>query len=353
LTPNSLAIVEASFRQEDQTRAIGAWSALSGLGSALGPIVGGYLVDVTSWRAVFLLNLPLGAGIVLVAARHVPESRDRTATARLDLKGAALVTVGLAGATAALTEMARPGRTPALIAIVAAVGFAGLLMFLVHERRTRDPMVPLELFDSRQFVSANVVTFAVYAALGGVFFLLVIHLQVVLGYSALAAGAASVPVTVIMLLSPYSGVLADRIGPRWQLTAGPLLLATAIAMMARIGPGDTYPRSVLPAVLVFGIGLTLTVAPITATALAAVDSAHAGIASGVNTAVSRIAGLAAVAALPPAAGLSGSDFQDPEALKHGFPVAMIVIAAVAAAGGLLAAATISNDVLRTRAESTQ
>ncbi len=346
VTPGSLAIIEASFHPRERSRAIGAWSALSGIGAALGPLVGGYLIDAVSWRAIFLLNVPFGVAIVLAAARHVPESRDPTVTGRLDLAGSVLVTVGLAGVTFALIEAPRGETSAPLIVAAIVAGVLGLVAFLVVERRRSDPMLPLEVFSSRQFASANLVTFAVYAALGGVFFLLVIQLQTTLGYTPLAAGAAALPVTVIMLaLSSRSGALAQRIGPRVQLTVGPMVLAAGMALMALIDRGDSYAGSVLPAVVVFGLGLATTVAPVTATALAAADPRHAGVASGVNNAVSRAAGLLAVAVLPVIAGLSGGDFQDAAALGEGFRVAMVVTAGVALAGGLVAALTISDDVL--------
>jgi EmrB/QacA subfamily drug resistance transporter len=353
VTPGSLAIIGASFHPRERSRAIGAWSALSGIGAALGPLVGGYLIDAVSWRAIFLLNVPLGVAIVLAAARHVPESRDPTVTGRLDLAGSVLVTVGLAGVTFALIEAPR-GETGAPLIVAAIVaGVVGLVAFLVVERRRSDPMLPLEVFSSRQFASANLVTFAVYAALGGVFFLLVIQLQTTLGYTPLAAGAAALPVTVIMLaLSSRSGALAQRIGPRVQLTVGPVVLAGGMLLMALIDRGDSYVGSVLPAVVVFGIGLAATVAPVTATALAAADPRHAGVASGINNAVSRAAGLLAVAVLPVIAGLSGGDFQDAAALGEGFRVAMVVTAGVALAGGLVAALTISGDVLEVQLGAT-
>jgi MFS family permease len=218
--------------------------------------------------------------------------------------------------------------------------------FFWAERTAEQPMMPLSIFESRQFSAANAITFVVYAALGGVFFLLVILLQVVLGYSAIAAGAAALPVTVLMLtLSARAGALAQRIGPRLPLTIGPLLIAAGMLMMSTIGAGDSYVGTILPAVVVYGLGLALVVAPITATVLAAADQRHAGVASGVNNAVARTAQLAAVAALPLIVGLSGSDFADPVALEDGFQAAMIVTAALAALGGVFAFFFISNDVL--------
>ncbi|MDQ2940396.1 MAG: MFS transporter, partial [Actinomycetota bacterium] len=223
---------------------------------------------------------------------------------------------------------------------------AALVAFLLSERRSASPMLPLEMFSSRQFSAANLVTFVVYAALGGVFFLLVAFLQISLGYSPVAAGAASLPVTVLMLLlSARSGALAQRIGARIPLTVGPLVIAVGLLLMTRIDPGDSYVSTVLPAVIVFGLGLTLVVAPVTATVLAAADARHSGIASGINNAVSRVAGLLAVAVLPLIAGLTGDSFYDPAKMVDGFQVAMVACAVLAALGGVLAWLTISSEVL--------
>jgi EmrB/QacA subfamily drug resistance transporter len=341
LTPGSLAIIEAVFLREDRPRAIGAWSALGGVAAALGPLLGGLLIDAVSWRAVFLLPIPLGLLVIVAAARHVPETRDPSSTGRIDVPGALLITAGLAGGTFALIQAAEGGALPAAV-----LGLAGLVGFVLVERRTAHPMLPLEIFSSRQFSSANALTFVVYAALGGVFFLLVAVLQVSLGYSGTAAGAAALPITVLMLLlSARAGALAQRIGPRIPLTVGPLLIAAGMLLLSRIGPGDTYVADVLPGLVVFGLGLAATVAPITATALAAADDRHAGLASGINNAVARTAQLIAVATLPAAAGLSGTEFSDPQALADGFRTAMTMSAAVAAGGAVLAFATIRDDVL--------
>jgi predicted MFS family arabinose efflux permease len=226
-----------------------------------------------------------------------------------------------------------------------------LIAFLLSERRSPNPMLPLKIFASRQFTAANLVTFVVYAALGGVFFLLVAFLQISLGYSPLAAGAASLPITVLMLLfSARSGALAQRIGPRVPLTVGPLVIAAGMLWMTQIRPGDSYVSSVLPAVVVFGIGLTLVVSPVTATVLAAADARHSGVASGVNNAVARVASLLAVAILPLIANLTGHRFYNPAAMTHGFHVAMLASAVLAAAGGVLAWLTISDDVLAAEPE---
>jgi EmrB/QacA subfamily drug resistance transporter len=350
LTPGSLAMIDASFRQGDRARAIGAWSGLTGVGAALGPLLGGWLVDAVSWRAVFLINLPLGLFVCLAAPRHVPETRDPMASGRLDVLGAALAALGLAGTTYALIEA--PDGMSGAVWVATVGGVLALVAFVLRERRVENPMLPLSLFANRQFSAANLVTVVVYAALGGVFFLLVAFLQISMGWSPIASGAASLPVTALMLtLSARAGALAQEIGPRIPLTVGPLGIAAGMLLMTRIDPGDSYVSSVLPAVIVFGLGLTLVVAPITATVLAAADARHAGIASGVNNAVSRVAGLLAVAVLPLVGGLTGDAFYDPAAMTDGFHTAMVVTAALAVLGGLIAWATIDPHVLRPDAEA--
>jgi EmrB/QacA subfamily drug resistance transporter len=342
LTPGSLSMIEASFRRTDRPRAIGAWSGLTGVATALGPLLGGYLVGSVSWRAVFLINLPLGIFVVF-ASRFVPETRDPTSSGHLDIRGAILAALGLGGTTYALIEA---GHASAAIAVIGAGGVVALIAFVLSERRSPNPMLPLKIFASRQFTAANLVTFVVYAALGGVFFLLVAFLQISLGYSPLAAGAASLPITVLMLLfSARSGALAQRIGPRVPLTVGPLVIAAGMLWMTQIRPGDSYVSSVMPAVIVFGIGLTLVVSPVTATVLAAADARHSGVASGVNNAVARVASLLAVAVLPLIANLTGHRFYDKAAMTHGFHVAMLASSVLAIAGGVLAWLTISDDVL--------
>jgi EmrB/QacA subfamily drug resistance transporter len=350
LTPGSLAMIESSFRPDDRARAIGAWSGLGGVATALGPLLGGYLVQAVSWRAIFLINLPLGIFVMAMASRHVPETRDPTASGRLDFRGATLAGLGLAGTTYALIEGPDNGASP-LILLAGIGGVLALFAFLLAERRSVNPMMPLAIFASRQFSAANLVTFVVYAAIGGFFFLFVAFLQVSLGYSPIAAGAASLPVTALMLLlSARSGALAQRIGARVPLSVGPLVIALGLLLLTRIEPGDSYLSSVLPAVIVFGLGLTLVVAPVTATVLAAADARHSGIASGINNAVSRVAGLLAVAVLPLLAGLTGDSFYDPGAMTDGFHVAMAACAGLAVVGGILAWLTISADVLEAEPE---
>ena len=343
LTPGSLAMIQASFDPRDRARAIGAWSGLGGVATAVGPFLGGWLLEVTSWRWIFLINVPLAALVVYVAGRHVPETRDPTATGSVDVLGATLGVLGLGALTYALIEAPEYGAGSLVVVGAGLLSVAALGAFVVAEARQRHPMLPLAIFGSAQFSAANAVTFAVYAAFGGILFLLVVHLQVVAGFSALAAGTAMLPVTALMLLlSSRAGVLAQRIGPRLPMTIGPLLCAVAALLMLRIGAGAGYLSDVLPAVVVLGLGLSLLVAPLTATVLAAADDRHAGVASGVNNAVARAGALIAVALLPLVAGLSGDDYTDVAAFTEGFRVAMLVSAGLLAAGAALAAATIRN-----------
>jgi EmrB/QacA subfamily drug resistance transporter len=343
LTPGSLAILEASFRKEDRSRVIGAWSGLTGVTSAIGPFIGGWLVDAWSWRAIFLLNLPLALYVVLVADRHVPESRDPEMAGRIDVPGIVLIATTLGSLSWALIAAGDRGWGAPSVVVTLVVGLAAGVALVVAERRRPDPMVPPELFGSRQFVGANLVTVIVYGALGGVFFLLVVMLQEVLDYSAIEAGAATLPITLLMLaFSAKSGQLAQRLGPRLQMTAGPVVLGAGMLMLSRVEAGSTYLPDVLPAVLVVGLGLTTTVAPLTSTALGAVDDRHAGVASGVNTTVARAAQLAAVAALPLAVGLTGDAYRDPDLLTDGFSSAMMITGVFAAVGGAVAFALIRN-----------
>ncbi|RZU30788.1 MFS transporter [Blastococcus saxobsidens] len=339
LTPGSLAIISASFSGPDRAAAVGAWSGLSGVAAAIGPFVGGWLVE-WSWRAVFLINVPLAVLVVAVAARHVPESRDPEAAPRLDWTGTALVAAGLGALTYALTAIGERGAGPA-VWLGAAAGVLGLVAFVVVERRSRHPLVPPALFADRQFNAANAATLFVYAALGALFVLLVLHLQVVSGFSPLLAGTALLPVTVLMLLfSARVGALAQRIGPRALLTAGPLVAAVGVLLMLRIGPQASYLGDVLPAVSLFGAGLTLLVAPLTATVLDSAADRFAGVASGVNNAVARAAGLLAVAVVPVAAGLGGTDYTEPTTFAAGFRTATLIMAGLLLAGALVSVAFI-------------
>ncbi|RCW40834.1 EmrB/QacA subfamily drug resistance transporter [Halopolyspora algeriensis] len=344
LTPGSLAIIQASFVPEHRSRAIGAWSGLAGIASAVGPFLGGWLVAAGNWRWIFLLNLPLAALVVAVTARHVPESSAPSASRRPDVAGAALCTLGLAGLTYALSVAGESGITPVTMG-VGLGGLAGLTAFVLVEHVKSEPMLPLGIFASRRFSAVNLVTLTVYAALGGVFFLLVLHLQVVAGFSPLLAGAALLPVTAIMLaLSARMGALAQRIGPRLPMTVGPVVAAAGLLLMLRIGSGASYSGEVLPAVALFGFGLAITVAPLTSTALAAAGPRHTGIASGVNNAVARTAQMLAVAVLPVAVGLSGDDYTRPALFAAGFDTAMLICAGLLVLGGALSALSIPNSI---------
>jgi EmrB/QacA subfamily drug resistance transporter len=341
LTPGALAILEASFEPQDRGRAIGAWSGLGGIAGALGPFLGGWLVQVASWRLVFLVNVPIAAAIAAVALRHVPETRNPGAARRPDVPGVVTAALGLAGLTYGFTAWPAMGLTAPVVLAALALGVVGLVGFVLAERRSAHPMLPLEVFASRAFTAANLVTFAVYAALGGVLFLVVLNLQVVAGFTPLAAGTALLPLTLLMLLlSARAGALAQRIGPRLPMTLGPLVCAGALLLFARIGAGASYPRDVLPAVLVLGLGLALTVAPLTATALGSLDDRQAGIASGVNNAVARAAGLLAVAVLPLAAGLGRGNLTEPAALAPAYRTAMLLCAGLLLAGSVIAFAGI-------------
>jgi EmrB/QacA subfamily drug resistance transporter len=336
LTPGSLAIISASFAATDRARAVGAWSGLGGVFAALGPFAGGWLVGI-DWRAVFLVNLPVAVLVVVVTLRHVPESRGTPGPPGLDLAGSVLTAAGLTGLTYALTRLGEGGGGIAEL-LAGTGGLAALLAFVVLERRSPHPLVPLELFADRRFSVANLVTLLVYAGLGVFFFLLVQQLQIVAGFSPLAAGSALLPVTLLMLLlSARTGALAERIGPRLPMTVGPLLAAAGFLLSLRIGPGASYPADVLPAVSALGLGLALTVAPLTATVLGSADPRYAGTASGVNNAIARTGGLLAVAVIPAAAGLSGTGYTDPANFDAGFGRAMVLGAGLLALGALVSA----------------
>jgi EmrB/QacA subfamily drug resistance transporter len=344
LTPGSLAMISSSFCPEDRARAIGAWSGLGGVAAAVGPLLGGALLE-QSWRLVFLINLPLTVFVIVLAVRHVPESLDPSAPRRLDVLGAATGAIGLGGITYAL--IAAPGSGSPVVIVAAVIGILGLVSFVLTERRSHHPLVPLDVFASRQFTAANLVTLALYAAISGVFFLLAIVLQTVVGLSPLQAGAAMLPVTALMLtLSSRTGALAARIGPRRPMTFGPLLMAGGLLLMLRIGAGGSYLLNVLPAIIVFGLGLTLTVAPLTAAVLAAAEDRHAGVASGVNNAVARTAGLLSVAVLPLVMGLSGNDFNLAAPLAQGFHRAVICCAVLVTVSAVIAWFGISDRVLK-------
>ncbi len=343
LTPGSLAILQSSFDDDDRGRAIGAWSGLGGVATAAGPLLGGYLIAAASWRWIFLINLPIGAVVIATSIRHVPESRDPTAVGRVDLAGAFLATASLACLTYALIEGPANAWRNHLAIVMLAVGLAGIVAFLVVERASKAPMLPLQIFKSQQFTITNAVTLVVYAALGGGLFLLPVVLQVVDHYTPLESGISLLPLTFVMLLlSARSGRLASKIGPRLQMSAGPVVVGAGLALFVRTTSHSSYVSGVLPAVLVFALGLAITVAPLTITALSSVPDEHAGLASAVNNDVARVGSLIAVAVLPPLAGISGANYLHPAQLSNGFHKAILIAASLCVAGGILAAAGIRN-----------
>jgi EmrB/QacA subfamily drug resistance transporter len=343
LTPGSLAILEASFTPADRARAIGAWSGLGGVAIAAGPLIGGYLLAAASWRWIFFINVPIAAAVVALGAKHVPESRDPAMTGTLDYAGALAAVAFLSGVTFAFIEAPTLGwASPAVLAMTS-LGATGLATFLIRENRAATPMLPLTIFRERQFAATSAVTFIVYAALTGATFLFPLVLQIASGYSPLASGLALVPLTAIMLaLSARSGQLANRIGPRLQLSVGPLVTGAGLAMLTFSTSGSSYLIHVLPAVVVFGFGLAITIAPLTATAMSSAPSRHAGVASAVNNDLARFGGLLAVAVLPALAGITGPSYLHPDALAAGFRTAVLISGGLCAAGGLLAAVTITD-----------
>jgi EmrB/QacA subfamily drug resistance transporter len=352
LTPGSLAILQASFAKDDRARAIGAWSGLGGVATAIGPFAGGFLIAAVSWRLIFLINLPLALVVVLIATRHVPETRDPDATGPVDVLGAVLVTLALIGLAGGLIEGPSSGWSSAPVIGMLSGAAVAFVAFVVAERRERHPMLPLGIFRARQFSATNVVTFVVYAALGGALFLLPVQLQQVSHYSPLEAGSSLLPLTLVMLaFSARSGALAARIGPRLQMTVGPVVVGAGMVLLRMIGPSGNYLSEVLPGVLVLAAGLAITVAPLTSTALSSAPVEHAGMASAVNNDVARAGGLIAVAVLPALAGLTGHSYVHPLEFLAGFRHAVDYAGAAAALGGLLAAVLIRNPEVAQRARS--
>jgi EmrB/QacA subfamily drug resistance transporter len=329
LTPGSLAIIQASFRADDRAKAVGAWSGLGGVASALGPLLGGWLVDGPGWRWAFLVNLPVAVLVVASTLSAVPETRDAHAARGLDYWGAALGVITLGSATWALTEAGPRGWTDAAVLGAAVVAVVGAAAFVQRARTSPDPLVPPALFRNRAFTVTNLATVMLYAAIGVAFFLVAYELQVASGWSALQSGAALLPITVIILAgSAKSGELAQRIGPRLQLTIGPLLTAAGFLLLTRIGPDASWPRDVLPGAIVLGLGLVTFVAPLTATVMGSVDSDHVSIGSGVNNAIARTASLAALAVIPVVSGLTTAT--GAVDVTHAFRVALVISAVVSA-----------------------
>ncbi|MEO5651877.1 MAG: MFS transporter [Marmoricola sp.] len=340
LVPGGLALIQSTFRREDRAAAIGTWAGFSGIAAAVGPLLGGFLVEHGGWRWIFAINIPLCV-LVLALGLAIPESKEGPVAGeqsgerprRFDVAGAAAGVVMLGGSTYALTSWRELAALPLTLLVLASVG--AIVLFAVLERRP-GAMMPVALFTSRVFTAANLMTFLVYGALGALLFFLVIQLQVTGGYSPLAAGLSPLPLTLSMLLlsSRFSRLSAVS-GPRLLMTVGPIMCAVGVLLLSGIDGEVVYLRDVALGMVLFALGLAALVAPLTTAVLAAAPDEHAGVASGVNNAVARAGSLLAVAALPAAVGLAGADYQDPVALTHGYRLAMLTCASLLAAGGVV------------------
>ncbi|GAA1952995.1 MFS transporter [Catenulispora subtropica] len=350
LTPGALALIQSVFHPDDRAKAVGAWSGLASIAGAAGPLVGGWLIEYASWRWIFLINLPLAAAVVAIALRFVPESRETT-SGHFDVPGAVLGALGLAGVTYALVEAGAKGLGATSVVLTGLGGVVALVAFVLVERRSPAPMMPLSLFRSREFSAANALTLTAYAALGAVFFFFATYLQVVGGYKPLAAGLASLPTTIVMmLLSSRVGALTTKIGPRRLMTAGGALTAVGTLILATSGRHPNYWAHIFPALLVFSLGLVMIAVPVTVTVLNSTTVDRAGIASGVNNAVARAAGALAVAAFPLVIGLKGEGYAVPAELEPAFGKAMALAAALFAVSGVIAWFGIRDSVTRPTAE---
>ena len=350
LVPNTLAMLDTAFAGEERGAAIGQWAAWSAVSTAAGPFAGGWLVDALNWRWVFSAVILFALAAAVIVVRHIASGKEKqsgrssTRPARIDYLGAALGTLALAGIVGALMAGPALGFRDWRVLAAAVGGVLCMAAFIAVERRVSHPILPLSIFRSRQFSGVNGATFLVYGALSGLFFLLMPQLQSNLKYSALLAGAALTPVNVIMLIvSPISGRASARIGARVPMTVGALIAAAGMLLFARVQPGASYLGTILPATIVFGIGLSILVAPLTSAVLSAVKESDTGIASGINNAVARLAGLIATAALPLAAGLGGSAKLEGAAYAAGYARAMLISAGLCAAGALVSLVTVRND----------
>jgi EmrB/QacA subfamily drug resistance transporter len=352
LTPSSLAVIVAAFSERERGAAIGSWTAWGGIAAIVGPLAGGQIVDQSSWRWIFALNVPVVVVTLVLVRAAVPETA-RVPGRHVDFAGAALCALGLAGIVFALIEQPRFGWTSPAIVVPLAGGVIAFLSFLAYERRAAHPMLKLELFSRRNFAVGNLETLTMYAGLSILFFFLVIFLQQVAGYSALRSGLTTLPVTVVMFaLSRRLGALADRYGPRFFMGAGPLVAAAGILLFLRTGMHTSFLRDLLPALLVFSLGLSMTVAPLTAAVLADADETDAGIASAINNAVARVAGLVGVSfiGVVVAGSLVGDTFAPNDESVRAFHTAIIICAALVAAGGIAGLLGITNPRRIVRAE---
>jgi EmrB/QacA subfamily drug resistance transporter len=340
LTPASLAVIATTFEDDhERGAAIGTWTAWGGIATLIGPLAGGWIVDVASWRWIFALNVPFVLVTMALIRLAVEAGEERETTRRVDYIGAVLCALGLAGPVFALVEQPKRGWGDPLVAVGLGGGVLLLALFAVYESRASHPMLPLHLFRRRNFTAANVETLLMYAGLSSLFFFLVIYLQQVAGWSALESGLSGVPVTVLMfLLSRRFGALAGRYGPRLFMGVGPLVAAAGVLWLARAPAHPSYATDILPSMLLFGIGLAITVAPLTSTVMADARHGDSGIASGVNNAVARVAGLLGIAVVGVAvAGRSGTELG-----LSGFHVGMLLTAALVAAGGLVGLLGVKN-----------
>lgn len=331
LTPGGLAIIQSSFHPKDRPWAIGTWAGVSGIATAIGPFLGGWILDHVTWHWIFAVNVPLCALVIGLSLVAVPESRDVESAGSFDLAGAGTTVVALGALTWLLTS--GQGAKGVSLAVAGAALVLAVVGFVIAETRASRPLVPFSLFTSRVFAAANLMTFLVYGALGATIFVLVIQLQTSAGWSPLASGLATLPVTVLLLLlSPRMAELADRTGPRLPMSVGPLACAVGVLVLAGVGPGTGWAL-VLSGTTVFALGLATLVSPLTAAVLAAAPDRLAGSASGINNAVARTGTLLAVAAIPPLVGLTGDDYADPAALTEGYRLATFVIAGLLLLGG--------------------
>ena len=356
LVPSSLALITAIFPADERGGAIGSWTAWTGIAFVLGPLGGGALIEFISWRWIFAINVPLVLA-TLVAARGVPESRDEEVQGRIDYTGAVLASLGLAGPVFALIEQPQYGWGDPLVFVPMIAGLALLAAFVWHEERTPHPMLPLALFRSRNFAVGNLATLLIYGGLGAATFFVTIFLQQVAGYTPIAAGLSLLPITICMwLLSRRFGALSDRIGPRLLMGCGPLVAGVGLIWMGQLDAHVDYVTDLLPAVLVFGLGLSATVAPLTNTVLGAVPQHNAGVASGINNQIARVAALLAIAVLgavvaarfeavlgsnrvPP---LSGGSAAVVDASVSAFSIGLAVGGALVMVGGIISLLGIAN-----------